>query len=225
MPTVDLTHRCELVICGSCAGLSGPVPERFTNRPVEPTPRFRSPDGPYLECRCEKALPWAFHHVQPVTHPQINPHWEKGGFARPQRFLCCTCAAVLLEDATRWSLLHCPHCCAQVADLNLSAGRLVIPKGKHSIVNGVFIRADDPDGPTRLSEALRHISAGRDTLEEWVRLRARMLLDRAGIDSGPDVPLAQYLDVAERVGGRDSEAAMTDLLTYLGRHPGRTTPR
>jgi hypothetical protein len=210
MPAVDLTHRSELVVCGRCAGLSGPV---------RSTARFRSTEGPYLECPCERALPWAFHHVCPITNPMINQSWERGGFPTARRFLCCTCAAVLLEDFSRWTVLHCRYCVAQVSDLNHGAGRLVIPKGKHSIVNGVFIRHEDPDGPARLSEALRDISAGRATLDQWVRVRARMLLDRAEVPPGADVRLEEYLSAADQVGGRDSEAAMADLLTYLGRHP------
>jgi hypothetical protein len=220
MHAVDLTHRSELVICGSCAGLSGPIVASVAfGDPIGPAPRFRSPDGHYLECTCERALPWAFHHVRPITNPKINPHWETGGFRTPRRFLCCTCAAVLCEDRSRWSPLHCAPCRGAVAELNRSAGRLVIPVGKHSIVNGVFVRADDPDGPTRLSEALRHISAGRETLAEWVRVRARMLLDRAAVPTGLDVPLREYLDTAQQVGGRDSPAALADLLTYLGHRP------
>lgn len=101
---------------------------------------------------------------------------------------------MVLEDAHRWTTFFCRHCAPHVAALNRTVGWPVIAYGKHTIINGAFIRPTDADAPAKLSAALRRTAAGMKVLNTWVDGRVTVVLRNMGVDHGTDVCVPNYFD-------------------------------
>lgn len=196
-----LTERRSLVLCGICSGLSGPAPGAPHGT------EFRDGLNRYVECVCEEALSWEEDHRHPDRGPETNrADVERGGYPEPRPFLCLTCAAVLRFDRTRWTVYHCEDCAGRIVRLNSGAGRLVVPLGKHSIVNGASIRRELTQEPEEVVDLLERTGAGVTQLRKWVRRRTADNLVRVGLPTDRDVPAERYCEAIGAAGRREEEA-------------------
>jgi hypothetical protein len=124
-----------MIVCTLCGGLSGPDPHH--------------PDS-VQHCYC-------------TTHGP-SPTWPGHDFPRHAE-LCATCAAVVIPSGTRWSLLLCDGCRHQAHLVNLDAGTVVVPIGRHSLMHARYTR--NAASPAALPNLLGGLRAGLDDLRQW----------------------------------------------------------
>lgn len=129
--------------------------------------------------------------------------------------LCRCCGQELLQSGSRWSVWFCSECKGRVRTLNERAGTCVIPIGRHSMMNGVFI----PGG--RIPEfveiegftlKVRGLSWEMERLAEWAAEIVRRNCVAGGLIGRALVPLSEYLEVLRAAGlaRKDAFAAMLE---------------
>lgn len=164
----------SLLLCGRCNELRGQVPDQ--------------PKGTEQLCRCT-----------PVEVRREQPSW--GGDHNTYAELCRCCGLVLLKSGSRWSVWLCDYCKPLVMALNRQSGRCVVPLGRHSLMNGIGLRASDferPDAIARFASASRGLFAqveGLDGYRRSVIAHNRRVL---GFEPHEDVYLGKYLWTVRR---------------------------
>ena len=114
--------------------------------------------------------------------------------------LCHVCARAVIPSGSKWSSFFCDVCRARVVALNRSAGRCVIPIGRHSILNGAFIGGERPatdENIRRFVVDLRDTFERMRHLDAWRSRRVQRAMQAIGQDD--DVPLERYLSEARSV--------------------------
>jgi hypothetical protein len=163
----------ELVICAHCRHLRGPVPDRT--------------DGVQQLCACT-----------PVEVRRAQPRW--GGDHNTYAELCRCCGLELLPSGSKWSVWLCEPCKTSVRNLNASAGRCVIPIGRHSMMNGVAARAVDLATDEAIDAFTRRLTTfveRTDFLDAHARAAVQRNLLALGFALDDDVLLADYLNAVE----------------------------
>ncbi|MGQ0804768.1 MAG: hypothetical protein ACT4PI_13015 [Actinomycetota bacterium] len=178
---VDGWYRVgQLVVCGTCQRLHGPWRE------------VRDPQVRVQYCGCGRdAIPF--------------PHEDQGGlwtrFDYPQvAELCRCCGLEVLASGSKWSVWFCDHCKDWVRELNETAGTCVIPIGRHSLMNGVALRADraaEPGAIEHFAIAVQSLTRSQTWTADWVREVVRQNLAAVGTDPGVDVLLPGYLELTD----------------------------
>lgn len=130
--------------------------------------------------------------------------WDRYDYNEHTR-LCDCCLGVELQSGSRWSVWFCLQCQGDVTYLNGSVGRLVLPIGRHTLMNGVPGR---PEGSGRgtpiddpaierfaeeLAEGLGGIFRGMEMLRRWKRYSMEQMLDALGFPANKHVDLSAYL--------------------------------
>ena len=160
----------ELQICHRCLLLKGQVPGRT--------------DGARQFCDCT-----------PLEVRRAQPRW--GGDFNTYAELCRCCGLVLLRSGSRFSTWFCPQCLEAIKALNRSAGRCLVPIGRHSFMNGVGASAAQlrtEGGARALAEQFACLLGKESSLEGWARMTVQRNLTALGFDSEQDAALADYLD-------------------------------
>jgi hypothetical protein len=163
----------RLLICRRCRLLKGPVPGRT--------------DGAHQLCGCT-----------PVEVRRAQPRW--GGDHNTYAELCRCCGLVLLRSGSRWSVWFCRQCKEAVVVLNRSAGRCLIPVGRHSLMNGVAANAAQlcsDLGAIAFTDQLMTFFMTMDGLETWASTIVQRNLTSLGFDIERDSRLADYLDAVK----------------------------
>jgi hypothetical protein len=118
--------------------------------------------------------------------------------------VCATCGLGVAWGHTRWHLHHCSDCVPLVRTINHAAGRLVIPLGIHSIVNGIALR---PVGG-RVTEAMAGAwldqfaasNLSQDALLRYGRRLVRHHLEQCDLLGLDKVDVERYRVECARVG-------------------------
>jgi hypothetical protein len=186
----------ELQICGRCRELKGPVPDRN--------------DGVQQLCECT-----------PLEIRRAQPRWADTNLYAE---LCYCCGLVLLRSGSKFSPFFCEPCASSVNAVNQSAGQCLIPRGRHSFMNGI---SGDPDH-FQTDEAIRELAdqftgmiSQITALEAWAAEVVDANLATLGFDRGGDVALVEYLDRVTR-SSLSADAAIESLLIGLRRVARRT---
>ena len=104
----------RMEICRVCLGLRGPFHDDFNG--------------------CER--------VQRCACEPKEPLWN--AFDYNQRAdLCDCCVAQVVRSGSKWSAFFCRKCQERVIAYDRSVGEVVIPIGRHSIMNGNILRVKD----------------------------------------------------------------------------------
>ncbi len=163
-----------LSVCATCAELRGPVVDEQTGqRRIQQCACDRSADG---------AVRW--------------PGWDVSAVAE----LCHCCARVVVPSGSRWSRFFCDACHALVFGLNRASGACVVPIGRHSVMNGVFLGGGRPTTTSDVDRFMHDLASFTDRLhhlDRWRASRARLVL--GSFDAPGDVDLATYLARAAEV--------------------------
>ena len=179
----------DLLVCGICGDIKGPVPEL--------------PDGCDQCCECV-----------PLEDRRARPRWGRYDFNCAFE-LCRCCGLEALKSGSRWSVWFCHPCKERVRSLNQLTGRCVIPIGRHSLMNGVSASTEAGQAAFDASaETLATFVAQTIDIGDWGR---RVVLDNLaalGIQPDRDVLLSQYLDEARR-SDLHPEAAFRKLLQLV----------
>jgi hypothetical protein len=165
--------RGDLLVCGVCARVKGPVPSR-------------TPSWVQL-CSC---APTEERRTQP-RYGDFNCWVE----------LCYCCGLNTVPSGSRWSPFHCESCRKRVRSLNYLVGRCAIPVGRHSIMNGVFLgdaTQRTHEAFVAFSDQIQTLFTSIDHLSEWARAMVLTNLTVLGYEKGVDVYLDTYLSEAKR---------------------------
>ncbi|MGA2805621.1 MAG: hypothetical protein ABSF89_14740 [Acidimicrobiales bacterium] len=160
----------ELLVCHSCLLLKGPVPGRT--------------DGARQFCDC---TPGEVRRAQSRWGGDFNTYAE----------LCRCCGLVLLRSGSRFSIWFCMQWLEAIKALNRSAGRSLVPIGRHSFMNGVGASAAQlrtESGARALAEQFAYLLGKERSLEGWARTIVQRNLTELGLDIEQDARLADYLD-------------------------------
>lgn len=168
---LPLTSAGALLICGHCHALRGPVPGRA--------------DGAEQFCLCASRAMW---RAQP-----------KRGDHNVDMELCYCCGLVLLRSGSKWSTWLCGACKEWVLALNESAGRCLIPIGRHSMMNGVALNGyAGARGIERFVSDSHALAASMDQIASYAHdVVVPLNLDAIGFARRRHVPLGTYLEAVE----------------------------
>lgn len=129
-----------------------------------------------------------------------DPRWPGADF-NERALLCRCCGLTVLRSGSRWSPFFCEPCKHRVIDLDRRIGRLVIPIGRHSIMNGTMMRQKAPtlaayryDVAALASDVagtINTVISGTDRLWEWYRIQ--MAQNMVTFGGQEDVLLSDYV--------------------------------
>jgi hypothetical protein len=125
---------------------------------------------------------------------------EWAGYDLPELLgMCLLCMRDVVASGTRWSWFACTTC----REVNLavgtalnSAGAMILPLGRHSLMNRVALPTDtEEDDPAvaRFAEALLNLTGAWLKLHDWSKVEATRLATAAGWENTA-VPLATWLE-------------------------------
>lgn len=140
--------------------------------------------------------------------------------------LCRCCALSTVPTRSRWAHFVCGPCRGRIVELNRTAGRLVIPIGYHSIVNGVSLSGARvaPEALSAFSDQLLALFREQGGLWAWADRVVVSNLAHLGLPTASDVGLSEYLAAVGR-SSLCSELAFADLRREaLGGDPPGESP-
>lgn len=115
--------------------------------------------------------------------------------------VCRCCGLVLLPSGSKFSCWFCGPCDAAVWALNQSAGRCVIPVGRHSFMNGIFgngAQLRTEVAAIAFADQLMTFFGSMNGVETWASTILQRNLTMLGFDTNRDTQLAEYLDAVEK---------------------------
>lgn len=183
----------ELHVCWGCLGLVGSLTRTNRRWPAGLT-------GPVAQdtCQCPDRLRMtASHGLREALHLDINEVLR----------ICMCCGADVVPSGSKWSPFFCRPCMHLAQDLNRRAGHLVIPIGRHSMMNGIGLSNDSFDQVSvrrflhlagSMQEAINRICG----LQFKVAARARSIAsaghhqgEAPATDTMPSVTVSRYLEM------------------------------
>ena len=129
-----------------------------------------------------------------------EPGWP--GYDFNERALLCRCCGFeVLRSGSRWSPFFCAPCKERVAALDRQVGQLIIPIGRHTLMNASLMQQKAPTLAVHdfdidalaadVLDSLTIVSSGSERLWEWYRAQMARTLEATGLAG--DVPLRDYL--------------------------------
>jgi hypothetical protein len=149
------------------------------------------------------------------------------GFDINERATLCRCCAVeILPSGSRWSVWFCDDCKQRVLGLNDAVGGVVIPIGRHTLMNRIGIRGTTiagarDGGPETRREIDRFVDAvfmlqrQMERLDEWCALRTAHDVEHLGMAGLPSVPVARFLRAA-RAAAAGGDPSITKTAAFAG---------
>ena len=136
--------------------------------------------------------------------------------------LCLTCALTVVHGHTRWMLVLCNPCCSRARELNVRHGRLVVPIGIHSLVNGAAFR---PEGDGSVDDTKLEAFAGffRSMIgslndnQSYGRRLVKRRCTRLGLMGSDLIDVDEYI-AASRESGETEERSWNRYLAHLRRN-------
>ncbi len=185
----------RMEICAACFQIRGPW--RFIEGPSR-GPIESLPDEPYQLCRCQGPR-------QPSEPGERSERWPGFDFNTAVE-LCKCCGLEPLRSGSRWSVWFCDECKERVRELHEAYQRYIVPIGRHSFMGGFGLSGkavrDDAEihyFASRWKTVAEAINALYDFSRSVVADNLRLL----GLADQSQIPLAQYLSVAQPVLGKE----------------------
>jgi hypothetical protein len=148
--------------------------------------------------------------------------------------LCWCCQIELIPSGSKWSAYYCRACLDLVRKYNQAAGRVLLPAGRHSIMNGLGLRGGATVRQDVL-DAFAHELAGFvsgmqsffESMGLWRPDRLRVVLGATGQEGSAEsraqtLPLADYLKAVKPLVGHPQfgkRSAFDALCGFLGYPP------
>ncbi len=129
--------------------------------------------------------------------------------------LCYVCGLTLISSGSRWSPFHCRECMRRVQDLNASVGLLIVPIGRHSLMNGVG--SPRPNVSSELQEfvdGVNDMNVRISDISDYSRQVVRRNLWLLGLPSSEHIPVRNYLEACAS-SSLDKLLAFQRLLDWL----------
>ena len=163
---------------------------------------------------------WTLHGVTDVHEqrcrctPGTGSTWRGFDFNRVAE-LCRVCGCEVLQSGSKFSIWVCGACKPRVRAVSARLGRLVVPVGRHSIVNG-FALSVEPETSDEAIEAFAgrlQLMGGRiERLDGWAQSVVRSNLAEIGRGDAASVPLPDYLDAVRDI---DRAVAFDAMLAWM----------
>ncbi len=177
-------------VCGACHRISGSILDQ----------------GWKQTCRCEDL-------------GTQGERWRNRDFATNAE-LCYCCGAVLLRSGSKFSVWFCRACKAEVTALNQGVGRCVVPIGRHSFMNNLFIsgpKSQDPEAIEAFTRAFVAIGGGIQFIWNYAPEVVARNLGLLGYSAGASAPLGEYLSGIASIGEASTQPSFARLLAALSR--------
>ena len=168
--------------------------------------------------------PWMGYNEQACyCHRDGQRPWSDKDF-NEYTVLCWCCQLEAIASGSRWDSYFCKRCRGHIDAFHAVVGASFIPRGRHSLMNGIGVR--DPDAADQI-RALADFAVGmagfQDVMRNWRPGRLQAVLKAVGLyevrDSHPaNVPVPDYLEAAagladdEQLGHAASVRAMAGFL-------------
>jgi len=139
----------NMKICSKCFSLYGTVKLR---------------DGQTVQQKCQCGI--ASHDERWVV--TAKSHTIKKDFNNEYE-ICYCCGMEIIPSGGRWNVFFCQFCHSNVMALNVEIGGCIIPIGRHSIMNGIFLsgrKAKD-------KKAIHNFVDSANSLNELIRTMFR----------------------------------------------------
>jgi hypothetical protein len=131
--------------------------------------------------------------------------------------LCRSCTIEPIRSGSRWSLFFCKECRERVLHFNRRHRRWIIPMGRHSLMHGDWLSADE----SALEEHVAHfvarvhgLWAATEHLDHWTSATTRRNLDTLGFSNRSEIDLGLYVKAA-RARGLEKQAAFDKLIEHF----------
>ena len=111
--------------------------------------------------------------------------------------LCACCGQILMKNGSRFSPFCCEGCRKFIMAYNSLKGVVVVPMGRHSMMNGLQLSgrdADDPETIFNFVEGMNSLVARMELLDEWKKVIIADNFRRLGHPKDWDMGLYDYLD-------------------------------
>jgi hypothetical protein len=139
----------------------------------------------YQECYCKN---------KPET-PSQKGDWSRFDY-KQIRELCYCCGRQMIRCGSKYSRFHCDACHEQIVSLNKRCGVTVIPIGRHSVMNGVFmdntVQRNEKE-VARFCTKLNRVFSKIDRACMWKKHIVSENIKKAGFTDGLDVEVEDYL--------------------------------
>ena len=177
----------RMAICRACFVMKGPFHDGFN--------------------RCER--------VQRCACEPKEPLWNAFDYNQAA-VLCGCCAAQVVRSGSKWSAFFCRECQERVIAYDRAVGEVVIPIGRHSLMNGSLLRVED--APKRRKretfvEGMVGLFCGMTRLGEHKQANVTSIV-RAIPEPAGAVPVPVYLEHANRMNA-DRAAAFARLVEAM----------
>lgn len=115
--------------------------------------------------------------------------------------LCYCCGLEVIPSGSRWSSFYCNACRGRIHILNERMGRCVVPRGRHSMMNGISLsgaRARDEKAVAEFAAGVNRMNMSIDEVRSHQKKIAGM--QAASFELAEDSPITVLL---EKSRGRD----------------------
>lgn len=162
----------------------------------------------YQKCRCKTN-----------ENGLIEETWDRYDFNKKIE-LCYCCSMELINSGSRWSVLYCDECKDRVVAFNYLIGKVVIPLGRHSVMNSLMIEYKCHDMDVEIKRFVKgwnSLVVLIDKVVDWsVRSLFQNLHDlKFRFDS--DIRLREYDDCLPDLITTKKEAFL-NMLDFLQKH-------
>jgi len=125
--------------------------------------------------------------------------------------LCWCCLLERIPSGSRWSPFYCPECLERAHGYNESMGGVLLYVGRHSLMNGVWVREGRlarPQAPAALCRAVGEFALGIcgffEAMDRWRPTRLQAVLRAVGREvpgqgESEEIGLVEYLRAAGRL--------------------------
>lgn len=178
-------------------------PDQGTAKPSPPFLRYDRTKATFVVCgRCQRLRGGPIGAVGAVTVWQLcacssteeHRAQPRVGDHNTAAELCRCCGLELLDSGSKWSVWFCRTCLGRIKKMNQDAGRCLVPIGRHSLMNGVFLgRPKAKDRVVAFANELQALFNRMGGTESWAGRAVRMNLYLAGLDAEVDHDVRVYL--------------------------------
>lgn len=133
--------------------------------------------------------------------------------------LCRCCGAAAIRCGSWSSPYYCKSCGEIVEHANMEAGAILVPLGRHSIMNQISIPGDLPEDemPAALEKLAAFLASPLHGLvDDWRDLRVEHFFDVVIGAPGEHVPLEDYLAAAAS-DSIDRDQLVDEMLSWIER--------
>lgn len=136
--------------------------------------------------------------------------------------ICASCALTIVRGHTKWHLLHCEQCRGRVRRLNQDIGRVVIPVGIHTIVNGLALSAAEVDSNSQVEAFAAEMTSLFDRISALQQHVDRIVAERlwsVGLERFGTVTFETYLNACQErsITAEDGRAELTRFVSEFTR--------